>query len=99
MDNCHSGDHIAGDHIHTDIITCNTEDIRCTAFERSVKDYWDYWGRRGPKHVLLDLKPQLCFSMGSKPMVRVKVPKLINESTQVTKMDKTYDEEMRTRQK
>ena len=25
MGSCHSGDYIAGDHIHTDITTCNIE--------------------------------------------------------------------------
>ena len=36
---CHSGDHIAEDHIHTDMTTGNiTEPHKTTALERSVVD-------------------------------------------------------------
>ena len=45
MDNCYAGEHITGDHIHTDITKCGTEDHnRNATFERSLKDYW---GRGG----------------------------------------------------
>ena len=41
MGSCYSGDHIAGDHIHTDITRCNIDNHnRSTTLERSVIDYW-----------------------------------------------------------
>ena len=48
MGSCNSGDHIAGYHVHTDIIICNTGNHNsATALERSVIEYWAlkmlYW--------------------------------------------------------
>ena len=41
MDSCYSGDHIAEDHIHTDITTSNSEEHnRNIALERSVITDW-----------------------------------------------------------
>ena len=64
MGSCYSDDHIAEDHIHTNI-TCNVEEPqqnRSTTLERSVVDCcgWEWrWGRgRGLKHVLLDPNPR-----------------------------------------
>ena len=52
MGSCHSGDHNAEGHIHTDITACNIEHNRSNALERSVIDYW------GLKHALLDPNPR-----------------------------------------
>ena len=51
MGNCNSGDHIAGDYIHTGIATFN--------LERFVIDYWEF------QHVSLEPNLALCFRHGS----------------------------------
>ena len=41
MGSFYTRDHTAGDHIHTDIRTCNTEAPKQKyPLERSIKDYW-----------------------------------------------------------
>ena len=41
MGSCYSDDYRAKDHIHTDITTCNIEDLQQNyRLERSVIDYW-----------------------------------------------------------
>ena len=72
MGSCYSDDHIAGDHIHTDITTCNIEEhSRSTALERSVIDNWG-GGREGErgggiKYVFWILKGILTLSMEVRP--------------------------------
>ena len=58
MGSCYSDDHIAGDHIHMNVTTCNIEEPQQKpALERSVI-HIDYWGGVWSLHVLLDLKPR-----------------------------------------
>ena len=57
MGSCYSADHIAGDHIHTDI-TCNIKEPQ-QKLEQSVIDYLG-WVGRGLKHVSLDPNSRFC---------------------------------------
>lgn len=40
MDSCHSGDHIAEDHTHTDITACNIEELEQKYQLGALTFYW-----------------------------------------------------------
>ena len=50
MGSCHSGDHIAEDHIHTDITTCNIEEPQQKYCLRMVRNSLNmfYWIQTSP---------------------------------------------------
>ena len=58
MGTCYSADHIAEDHIHTDM-TYNIEEPKQKFRLGTVSNhYWGRGGGRGLKHVLLDPNPR-----------------------------------------